>query len=101
MTTSSTAVQIFKIIVLGLMALVLAAAVIFCVLEVGNLNTHASVLQACMAAPTHAGCPATPITTAQISTTQNTANTLGDVGWIAALMLVVSVGGALVDAVRK
>ena len=101
MPTTSPGVQIFRLIILGLMALALAAAVIFCVLEVGNLNTHASVLQACMAATTHAGCPTTPITPAQISTTQNTADTLGSVGWVAAAMLVFSVGGALVDAVRR
>ncbi|HSX33360.1 MAG TPA: hypothetical protein VLF91_03430 [Candidatus Saccharimonadales bacterium] len=97
----SAAVQIVKTLALALLALVLGAVVIFCVIEVGDLNAHASVLQACLDKPATAGCSTGPITSGQIASIKNEADTLGDVGWVAFLMLIFTVGEDLMARLRR
>ena len=90
--------QATKIILLVLLSIALGLAVLFCVTRVGDLNGHAAVLQACITQNSHvAGCPLTPISQGQIASLHNEADTLGNLGWIAFLLLIFSVGGTALD----
>jgi hypothetical protein len=99
---TSARVEIFKTVVLAVFAVALGIAVLFCVIQVGNYNGHAALLQACLdTKSTAAGCPSTPVNAGQIAAAHNTADTLGSIGWLCTFMLLFVVGSEIMDRLRR
>lgn len=95
-------VEVFKTLVLALFAIALGIAVLFCIIQVGNYNGHAALLQACLDAKSTAeGCPSTPINAGQIAAARNTADTLGSIGWVCTFLLLFVVGSEVMDRLRR
>lgn len=90
-----------KPLVAVVMSIGLGIGVLYCVTHVGELNREAAVIEACINQPQSEikppSCPDRPASQAEVKSLQATANTLGNIGWIAFFLLVFGFGSTVYD----
>ena len=81
-----------KIVLAGLACIALAVTCWYCINRVSELNSDASVVEACLKDPEMKGCPS-PITQGQADAMHSAADSWGMLGWCAGLCLVFGAAG--------